>query len=271
MVERVAIITGAGRGIGKHLAKKLAKEGIIVIMTARTQDEIEKVSREIDNEGGKSLALTSDISKVDDVKRLVETVIKKFSKIDILVNNAGIIGPIGPIENIDINEWETNIKNNLFGTFHCIRTILPHMIAKQYGRIINLSGGGAFNPSPNFSAYSSSKAAIIRLTETIAMEVDKYNITINAISPGAIKTNMTEEIAQSGNLAGSELEKAKKVIEDGGSSLEDVAKLVLFLISDEANELSGKSISARWDDLNYIKKNISKIQKSDKYTMRRIT
>lgn len=268
--DKISIITGAGRGIGKAIAERFAKEGSIVILTARTSEEIDSTLQEIKKSGGEGISIQTDISKVNDVTRLVKQVIEKYSKIDILVNNAGVIKPIAPIHQVVVEEWEDNLKTNLFGTFYCIRKVLPHMIEKKYGKIINMSGGGAFNSMPNFSAYGTSKAAIVRLTETVAAEVKDYNISVNAIAPGAIKTKITYDIIESGDTAGIESIRAKEVIERGDSDVEKVTNLALFLASDESNGLSGKTISARWDELDYIRNNIREIQKSDKYTMKRM-
>lgn len=266
----ISIITGGGRGIGKDISKRLAKEGSTVVLAARSVKEIETTLEEIQREGGKGIYVKTDISNPNDVVKLSEEVLDKFSKVDILVNNAGMVKPIGPFDKIDIKEWIENVSVNLFGTFYCMRKILPTMISKNYGKIINMSGGGAFNPRPNFSAYAVSKAAIVRLTEQVAEETKSYNISVNAIAPGMIKTEMTEEIVRSGELAGKELVTAKRVLEEGGSDIKKVTDLATFLASEESNGLTGRIISAQWDDLQYIKNNISQIMKSDKFTMRRI-
>ncbi len=267
---RVSIVTGAGRGIGRSIAKRFAHEGSIVVLTARSIDEVNNTLKEIKENGGKGIVVKTDISKINDVNNLVKLTIEKFSKIDILVNNAGVIKPIAPIHVVKHAEWEDHIKINIFGTFYCIRAVLPYMISANYGKIINMSGGGAFNAMANFSAYGASKAAIVRITEIVAAEVKDHNISANTIAPGAIKTRITYDIFESGTMAGIESERAKEVIEKGGAALDKVTTLALFLASDESNGLSGKTISAQWDDLDYIKENIAEIQKSEKYTMKRM-
>lgn len=270
MRNKVSIITGGGRGIGKEIAKKFAEKGAIVVLAARSKNEIDDTLEDIKKNGGQGISVQTDVSKLDDVTRLVTKVLENYSKIDVLVNNAGVIKPIKPIHEVDVEEWGNNLRINLFGTFYCIRTVLPHMISKNYGKIINLSGGGAFKSMSNFSAYGASKAAIVRLTETVAAEVKKYNISVNAISPGAIKTKINYDVIESGDMAGIELARAKEVIEKGGNDIEKVTNLMLFLASDESNGLSGKTISAQWDDLDYVRTNITTIQKSDKFTMKRM-
>lgn len=266
---KISIVTGGGRGIGKAISTKFAKEGAFVVLAARSSAEMDETLKEIKRNGGDGISIKTDISKINDVTKLIDSVVKEYSKIDVLVNNAGTIKPIGSIHLVQTQEWEDHIKTNLFGTFYCIKNVLPHMMSKNYGKIINMSGGGAFNAMPNFSAYGASKAAIVRITEIVAAEVKDYNISVNAIAPGAIKTKITHDILESGDMAGIESERAKEVIEKGGSSLDKVTQLASFLASDESNGLSGKTISAKWDDLDFIKKNISTIQMSDKYTMKR--
>jgi 3-oxoacyl-[acyl-carrier protein] reductase len=267
---KVAIVTGAGRGIGKAIAKKFASEGCTVVLASRSIKEIDYTLKEIINSGGKGLAIKTDISNENDVRNLVKKTLDKFSKIDILVNNAAVITPIGPIQKIDSKDWEKTIRINLFGTFLCIREVVPYMITRRSGKIINLSGGGAFKPFPNFSAYSVSKAGIVRLTETIAEELKEYKIQVNAIAPGAIKTKIISDVLENKELAGAEYEKAKKVFDDGGADLLKVEELSTFLASNESDGLTGRTLSAQWDDLEYIRKNISEIQSSDKFTMKRM-
>lgn len=267
---KISIITGGGRGIGKAIAKRFAEEGSVVVIVARSNEELETTLKEIENIGGEGFSIQADISRISDVQKLVSKIIEKYSKIDILVNNAGMITPIGPIHETNVEDWEKAIRINVFGTFYCIKTVLPYMISKNYGKIINISGGGAFKTMPNFSAYGASKAAIVRINEIVAAEVTGHNISVNAIAPGAIKTKIMYDVVESGNKAGIEAQRAKEVVEKGGDEIGKVTDLAVFLASDESNGLSGKTISAKWDDLDYIKKNISDIQNSDKYTMKRM-
>jgi len=268
--NKVSLITGAGRGIGKLISKKLASEGSDVILVSRTPHEIESVLSEIKNNNGNGITFSCDISNFSEVQKMTEKILDHFPKIDILVNNAGKIDPIGPLIDQDPILWKSCIENNLFGTFNVIRSILPSMIEKNYGKIVNMSGGGAFSPFPNFSSYAVSKSAIIRLTETLAMELSNFNITVNAISPGMIKTKITENILNAGPNAGIEFDKAKKTMVSGGSNIEKIFDTLLFLTTNESSNLSGKTIASQWDDLNYIKNNVESIQNSDKFTMRRI-
>jgi 3-oxoacyl-[acyl-carrier protein] reductase len=203
---------------------------------------------------------------------MVRKTLEMFGRIDILVNNAGMLGPIGPLHENNIDEWIKTVHVNLIGTFLCCRAVLPVMIRQGRGKIINLSGGGAAYPKPNFSAYACSKAAVVRLTETLAEEVKDYNIQVNAIAPGAIKTRMVEQIVEAGEAAGEKaLADARRVLEDGGAGFEPVTSLAVFLASDESDGLTGRLISAIWDDWRSLDKDeIKEIMRKGYYTLRRI-
>jgi len=271
--NKIAIITGAGGGIGSTIAETFAKEGCSLILIDRAKATLDRVSKELEKYNCESLLETCDVCSKREVDNAVDAALKKISKIDILVNTAGIQGPIGPFINNDANKWMETIDVNLNGTVLFIKAVLPTMIKQGCGKIINFSGGGAFNPRPNFSAYATSKAAVVRLTETLAEELKEYNIQVNAISPGAVNTRMLEEVLEAGSeVAGTEFyEKAKKQKEEGGDPPQLAADLILFLCSEKSYNLSGKTISAKWDNWReWDKEKISKIMSSDLYTLRRI-
>jgi 3-oxoacyl-[acyl-carrier protein] reductase len=218
---KVAIVTGSGRGIGKVIAISFAKEGANLIVVSRTFSEVLETAKQIEMMGGKALPLKVDVSNRGDVEDMINKALERFGRIDVLVNNAGMLGPIGPLYENDINEWIKTVHVNLIGAFLCCKAVLPVMIRQRRGKIINLSGGGATYPKPNFSAYACSKAAVVRLTETLAEEVKEYNIQVNAIAPGAVKTRMVEQIVKAGVAAGKEaLIEARKVLEERDSGFE---------------------------------------------------
>lgn len=271
--NKIAIITGAGGGIGSTIAETFAKEGCSLILIDRIKSTLDRVSKELEKYNCESLLETCDVCSKREVDNAVDVAFKKFSKIDILVNTAGIQGPIGLFANNDINKWIETINVNLNGTVLFIKAVLPIMIKQGWGKIINFSGGGAFNPRPNFSAYATSKAAVVRLTETLAEELKEYNIQVNAISPGAVNTRMLAEVLEAGpEVAGAEFyEKAKKQKEEGGDPPQLAADLILFLCSEKSYNLTGKIISAKWDNWReWDKEKIKKIMASDLYTLRRI-
>ncbi len=198
---KVAIITGGSRGIGKAIARAFLGEGALVAIAARKKDELEKAVEEL-SRAGSVRGYQADISNEKGVRCLVAEVLKDLGDIDVLVNNAGIQGPIGRFWEVSFEDWSENIKVNLLGTARCTREVLPIMIAKKAGKIINLSGGGATSPRPYFTAYGTGKAAIVRFTEIVAEEVRDYHIDVNAIAPGAVNTRMLEEVLEAGERAG---------------------------------------------------------------------
>jgi len=240
------ILTGASRGIGKIVAQKLDAEGACLALIARNKKKLEETLTLLSNK--RSFYYVCDISDEVAVRKIFSEISKKFNKkIDVLINNAGVQYPIGLFVDNELSVWKDNIKINLFGTINCIKSILPEMIGKKYGKIINLSGGGSTSPRPNFSAYGVSKTAIVRFTETLAEELKKMNIDVNAVAPGAINTSMIKEIIDSEKKAGKEYEEAVIRQKNGGNNPRHVAELITFLSSSLSDGITGKLISAIWD------------------------
>ena len=267
---KAAIVTGAGRGIGKAIALAFAKEGAKVIVVSRTLPEVRKTASEIESLGSKAIALKADVSNGEDVQAMVTTTLNEFGTVDILVNNAGVLGPIGPVWENDNEGWLKAVHINLIGAFLCCRAVLSVMIEKRQGHIINLSGGGAAYGRPFFSAYASSKAALVRFTECVAEEVKPYNIRVNAIAPGLVSTRMQDEVLMAGPKAGEEaLAEARLAQRGGGVSPELAASLAVFLTSEESDGITGRLISAVWDDWKKLPTK-AKLMENELYTLRRI-
>lgn len=270
---KVAIVTGGSSGIGKAIAMALAREGSHLVLASNIESELKSAKQEIKSSSSIRVeTLLADVSKPEDAERITAFTLKKFGAIDILVNCAGIYGPIGLITDIDAQHWIAAINVNLIGTFLCMKAVLPTMMAKRKGKIINMSGGGGASPLPRFSAYGISKAGVIRLTETIANEMQEYNIDINAIAPGAVNTRFLDQALAAGESAGKDfMAKAVKQKREGGVPPEKVAELALFLASPESDGLSGRLIALLWDKWRDSPKHLAEIMPSDIYTMRRIT
>ncbi len=275
LYNKTAVITGASQGLGKAIATEFVKEGANVIICARnvnqlTSTQIELI--EISHPRQSVFVIQADISNKNDMDKLYKTSIHQFGKIDILVNNAGIQGPSGLLENIDYNEWINSFYTNLFGVVYMCKIFIPHFKSNKYGKIINLSGGGAANPRAYFTAYSTAKAAVVRFTESIAEELKSYNIDANCISPGAMNTKLFEEVLSRGpdSIGKEYYEKALKQKESGGVDPSIAAKLCVFLASEESNGLTGKLISSIWDDWKDIPNHFDEIKTNDIYTLRRI-
>ncbi|MDD4924675.1 MAG: SDR family NAD(P)-dependent oxidoreductase [Dehalococcoidales bacterium] len=265
---KVAIITGGSLGIGLAMSKAFAAEGANLVVVSNDKTQFENV-KEIT--GVRIETFQADVSKPEEVDNMVKFTLEKFGTVDILVNCAGIYGPIGLMTDNDVRHWLATININLCGTFLCMRAVLPVMMKKNRGKIVNMSGGGGASPLPRFSAYGTSKAGVIRLTETIANEVKDYKIDINAIAPGPVNTRLLDEALTAGDAVGADFKaKILKQKEEGGVPPENVAELAVYLASSEADGLSGKLVSLLWDNWRDSKKHLEDIKKSDVYTMRRI-
>lgn len=271
--DKVAIITGGSRGIGKAIAERLAQEGCNLMIAARTETELNSTSESIQSKFNVVVKThQTDISDENSVLEMVEQTMEEFGKIDILINNAASIGPIGSIEDINSDDFFQTLRTNIGGTIFATRAVLPFMKTNENGWIINLSGGGALYPLPYYDAYSASKASIVRLTENFSIEFEKYNIIVTAISPGAVNTKMFEEQLQADkeSIGDSNWESLQNRLASGGDPIDKAPELVLYLISEKRTEFNGKVISAIWDDWESISRNKENLTDSDIHKMRRI-
>ena len=267
---QVAIITGAGRGIGRAIALAYAREGARLALAARNEAEIEETAAAVSELGGETITVRTDVTSQIATERLARRVVEHFGRIDVLVNNAGISGPVGPLESNDIAEWVDTINVNLTGTFLVCRAVIPVMLQQGSGRIINLSGAGVANAWSNMSAYCSSKAAVVRLTEVIAQELDGKGITVNALGPGSVHTSMWERMTEQAADAGAEFihQLGQRVLSGGGAPIDDCAELAVWLASGESGALTGRIISAAADDYRSLEPQIDAIMEGDAYTLR---
>lgn len=188
-----ALITGAGKGIGKAIAIALAKEGVNVILLARTQSDLDEVAQNIKTYGVQVQTLIADVSDINSVNTAVEKALSQFKTIDILINNAGIAA-FGKFLELEPKAWENIIQVNLMGTYYVIRAVLPNMIERQTGDIINISSTAGLNGNALTSAYSASKFAVLGLTDSLMQEVRKHNIRVTALTPSTVATNMAKEL-----------------------------------------------------------------------------
>jgi NAD(P)-dependent dehydrogenase (short-subunit alcohol dehydrogenase family) len=271
--EKVAIVVGAGRGIGEAVALRFAAEGARLTLAARTAPELEAVARRVRAQGGTAHFVVTDVTAPRQVASLVQESVETFGRIDILVNAAGAYGPIGQAWQVDSQEWFNTFSANLFGPFLLCQTVLPHMIRAGRGKIINFSGGGATSPLPRFTAYGVSKAALVRLTETLAEEVKEFNIQVNAIAPGAVDTKLQDAVLAAGEKAGDLLQRIRRLRQtgEGGTPRELPADLAVFLASDDSRNLTGRLISAPNDGWeSWTDERIAQIMSQPWFTLRRI-
>ncbi len=266
---RRCLVTGGGRGIGRAIALALAREGARLALMARTESELDKTAALLSSMGGEALKLRVDVGRREEVDEAIEEILAGWGGVDVLVNNAGIQGPIGRVEEVDPEDWMQALQVNLGGCFYCTRKVLPAMIAQGYGKIINLSGGGAVGPRPFFSAYSASKAGVVRFSENLAGEVAEYGIDVNAIAPGAVNTRMLDERLEAGAVVGAgEMDSDQQLLRDGGTDPECPAALVVYLSSPRSDGLTGRLLAAvwdRWEDFD-----IEAIMASESFTVRRL-
>ena len=273
---KVAIITGANQGLGLEIAQKYVLAGADVMLCARNVTLLHEAQADLVKlalSGQKVLVKKGDISVEKDVLDLVDETLTKLAGCHIIVNNAGIYGPKGEVEEVKWAEWVKAIEINVYGSILMCRAILPHFKLQSYGKIIQLSGGGATNPLPRISAYAVSKAAIVRFTETLAEEVRGTGIDVNAIAPGALNTRMLDEILEAGpdKVGKAFYERSLKQKESGGSPIDLGAELALFLASKASDGITAKLISAVWDDWERWPEHLNELSSSDAYTLRRIT
>ena len=275
LFSKAAIITGANQGLGFEIAKTYVLAGADVMLCARNAGMLAQAQAALAplaETGQKILTKACDVSNEADVQALVSDTIDQLGNLHILVNNAGIYGPKGEIEDVDWAEWMKAIEINVYGSILMCRAVLPHLKAQGYGKVIQLSGGGATNPMPRMSAYAVSKAAIVRFAETLAEEVRGMGIDVNAIAPGALNTRMLDEVLEAGpeKVGKAFYERSLKQKESGGTSLERGAALALFLASAVSDGITAKLISAVWDNWEQWPAYLDKLSTSDIYTLRRI-
>ncbi len=273
---RAAIVTGANRGLGQAIAADFVREGAHVVLAARDAEALRGVASELAAKRPmpeqQVLAEPTDVSRAEEVERLVGRTVDALGRLDILVCNAGVYGPTGAIEVVDWGEWVRAVEINLFGTVLCCRAVLPIMRRQGSGKVVTLSGGGATAPLPRISAYAASKAAVVRFTETLAKEVENTGIDVNAVAPGALNTRLLDEILEAGpeQVGAAFYERALRQKTEGGTPLDVGAELVTFLASSESDGISGRLISAVWDDWRDLPKQRERLAPSDVYTLRRI-
>jgi NAD(P)-dependent dehydrogenase (short-subunit alcohol dehydrogenase family) len=272
---RGIIITGASQGLGKAIAQECIREGAHVLLCARNNDLVLSTCAELIKQAAPEqtvLGGAADVSNPEHVRRLVGAAQNLLPSLDGLVNNAGVYGPKGLTEQVDWDDWKQTIEINLMGTVLLCREVVPIFRRQGRGKIVNLSGGGATSPLPRFSAYAASKAAVVRFTETLAEEVKGVGITVNAIAPGALNTRLLDEVLAAGSdLVGEECY-ARSVLQkqEGGASLQEAARLCVFLLSDASDGITGRLISAAWDCWDKLTTRAEALSQTDVYTLRRI-
>lgn len=248
--NKTIIVTGGSLGIGLAVSKKCAKEGATVIIAARNESDLIQAVQELKKISHKQHNYyTVDVSEYKEVKNFSNWCEKNLEEINGLVNCAGIYGPIGKTTDVDIGLFNNAIKINFLGTVYMCNIFAPLLKSSNKKKIVNYSGGGAASPFPNYSAYATSKVAIVRFTENLALELLEDNFDINCIAPGFVITRLHQQTLDCGpDLTGIPFfESTKKQIESGGVPPEKAAGLTVFLLSERSDGITGKFISAPWD------------------------
>mgnify|MGYP001466655803 CR=1 FL=1 len=239
--NKIAIITGAGRGLGRSVALAFCREGASVVLSSRSAEEVEHVAEELRALRKQAIAVPADVSREDEVDRLVRTTLETYGTVDILVNNAGSRGPIGPLQETSLADWEETLRVNLTSAFLCSKAVLPTLMEKRQGKIINVAT--TLNPRPNLTPYMVAKAGMIQLTKQLSRELKEFHIQVNAVHPGVMDTQMQEEIRMAGPQAiGTDM--FDRLKEEGIlHAPSEPAKLILYLASAAADGINGEYLS----------------------------
>ncbi len=266
---RVALITGAGRGIGQAIAFAYAAEGAKLVLAARTASELAETADAIATRfGAETSTVIMDVTDRGQVDAAVAHAMERHGAIDIMVNNAGNIGPVGRLWDNDPDDWARTVAVHLLGVYYGCRAAVPPMLERGSGRIVNMSGVGG----PNMSSYDAAKSGIVNLTENLALELADTPITVNVISPGSINTRMWEETRDLALAIGdtATYERGVQVTSGQGASIQRAAQLAVFLGSDECGTLSGRLIRAFADRFEDLPSHLDEVMASEAYLMRRV-
>ena len=267
--ELRVILTGASSGIGSAIFEALVSDGHIVFACARRSELLAKVT----DGHPTAYGWLCDVSDEDQVTEFISKVKSVTPYVDVLINCAGSYGTIGPIDQTDSNEWFKTMQVNLFGTYLMCKHSLPLLSESDSPQIINMAGGGAFSPLPNYSAYAASKAAVVRLTECLAMELSSRGIMVNAVAPGFVVTNIHEATMEAGEKRAGKLiyNKTRVLMEEGGVPISNVISFIRYILSGELLGLTGKTIALNFDrwQTPAFKHNVEEISRSDLFSLRR--
>jgi NAD(P)-dependent dehydrogenase (short-subunit alcohol dehydrogenase family) len=246
--SKVSVVTGGGHGIGRAIALRFVKQGSAVVIAGPTQETIESAARDLRDLGGRALPVLTDVSEETDVERMVAACLAEFGRLDILVNNAGIAGPTALAVNVRRTDWDRTMAINLTGAFLCAKYVLPHMIERRGGRIINIASVAGLHAYALRSPYSTSKWGMIGLSKTLAEEAGPYDITVNTIAPGPIRGPRIDMVIRNRaqGLGRTVEDVEREYVEPSAlkrmAEEDDIAAVAEFLASDDARNLTGQTI-----------------------------
>jgi NAD(P)-dependent dehydrogenase (short-subunit alcohol dehydrogenase family) len=263
LMDRNAVVTGGGRGIGRAIAHALAGAGASVVAVARSESQLSETAASLGPSPGRIVPVAADVTDENAVAEMVEQAERETGPIDILVNNAGSCRAVGPLWTADAERWREDIEASLFGTLMCTRAVLPRMVARRTGRIINVSSYAAIRPSPYMSPYGSAKAAVLHLTNSLAAETKDYGISVFAVTPGTVHTGLTEDIMRA--AAGQEL--PHQLVSKKWIPAERVGELAVFLAAGKADSLSGRFLHVL-DPVADLVERADEVERDDLYVLR---
>jgi NAD(P)-dependent dehydrogenase (short-subunit alcohol dehydrogenase family) len=267
LAGRVAVVTGAGRGLGREISLHLAAAGAHVAAAARSADQVAETASLVEEAGGQATAHTVDVSDAGAVQHMIAQVEHDVGPVDLLVNNAAVIAPLGPVWEVPPEDWWRLMEINVLGTFLCARAVLAGMTERGRGRIVNVASGAGIESPPYLSSYVASKAAVIRLSEELAMETEPYGVAVFAIDPGWMSTAMTDYLADS--------EQGRRWTPSARSLFgteahvppSRAAELTVTLATGHADALTGRFITV-WDDVDDLLGRIDEIRREELHRVR---
>lgn len=270
LLNKVCLVAGASGTIGSAIARRFHQKGADLALSY-CNSKLDRLCEELRGGPGRVSTYAFDVADWEQVEEATRRVEADFGRIDVLVNCTGIIGPIGPLETLGMRAWARAVQINLLGSVYLARAVLPGMKKRGQGKMIFFSGGGAAYGRPYFTAYSSSKVALVRFAESLAQELTETNIQVNAVAPGPVESRMWDEMRMAGPAGGPKLiEELKRIAETGGVSPERATELAMFLASQRSDRLSGRLLSALWDDWEHLEDRMEQIASSEAWTLRRV-
>jgi NAD(P)-dependent dehydrogenase (short-subunit alcohol dehydrogenase family) len=274
--NQTVFISGATSGLGLKAAEYFVKSGKSIIFCARSPGDVIRTRNYLSNLCTKDqliMGFANDVSHADSTKEMIQSVLETGTFIDVLICNAGVIGPISKFLETDLQEWQDAFNINLYGTMNLIMSVLPSMASRKFGRVIHISGGGATSPLYGMSSYAASKAAAVRFIETLSLEYEDSGVTLNSIAPGMLKTKLLDQMldAGPGKIGENLFKKSWHKADASSDSTEKALELMDFLTSNMSAGITGRLISAEWDNWTEWPNNLEKLNNTDLYTLRRIT
>lgn len=268
LTGQVALVTGGGDGLGRAFALALARAGARVALTARRAEPLTETVEQVEQGGGRALAIPGDVTEPEAVARVVRTAESQLGPIDILVNNAGVLGPLGYDWQVAPEDWWRTFEVNVLGAFRCAREVLAGMVMRKRGRIVNISSGAGFSRLPQMGAYCATKAALTQWTKTLAEDTRAHGIAVFALHPGFVRTTSMAASVTSPDAPRAVQDTFHALVSQGRATpIERVTQMLLFLVSERADALSGRFIRAKDDNEAELVHRAEEIQRSDLHTV----